>query len=65
LIILQVRFIEVDQESDPAVGEPQVGLQLFLEYGCRPIDRLDVDHHPAVHQQIQHEGILEAQPSAL
>ena len=40
--ILQVRRIEVDQETDAAVGEPQVGLQLLLEYGCKPLDRLEV-----------------------
>jgi hypothetical protein len=33
---LQVGFIEVGQETDPAVGEPQVGLQLLLEYGSLP-----------------------------
>jgi hypothetical protein len=31
--MLSVRFVEVDQESDPAVGEHQVGLELLLEHG--------------------------------
>jgi hypothetical protein len=57
--MLQERFVEVDQAAGPAVGEPQVRLELLLEYGCKPYDRLDLDHHLAVHKPaIQSMGCI-------
>ena len=51
----------MDQNSEPLVGEAQVGKQLLSVHGCDGFDRLNLDDHFILNDQVGAESGLQVQ----
>lgn len=53
--VLDQHSIEVDQQAQSFVGQPQIGKKLLFVNRREDFDRLDLDDHPILDNQIRAE----------
>jgi hypothetical protein len=50
--VLDQRRVEVDQQAKPLVSQFQIGQKLLFVNGREGLDRLDLDDHPVLDNQV-------------
>jgi len=57
--VLNQRSIEVDQQAQAFVGQPQIGEKLLFVNRREDFDRLDLDNHPILNDQVRAEPAVD------